>query len=92
MIIGGPVIGGSYWSLRKAFQTQVNSIHVKHPIAKYRRSGDGDIVFFEQDAKGVRQPHDDPLIIMLTIERYNARRVLVDNGSLADVIYMTAYQ
>ena len=35
VIIGGLVIGGSYWSLRKTFQRQVNSVHVKHPVAKY---------------------------------------------------------
>ena len=29
---------------------------------------------------------------MLTIEGYNTRRVLVDNRSLTDVIYMTAFQ
>lgn len=32
------------------------------------------------------------LIIMLTIEGYNTRRVLVDNGSSADVMYMKAFQ
>ena len=50
------------------------------------------MLFRSRDARGVRQPHDDPLIIMLTIERYNARRVLVDNGSSADVIYIITYQ
>ena len=29
---------------------------------------------------------------MLTIEGYNTRRVLVDNRSLTDVIYMMAFQ
>jgi len=91
MITGGLVIGGSYKSLRKAYQRQVNSIHVKHPVAKYRRSGDDNIIFSERDAKGIRLPHDDPLVIMLAIEGYNTRRVLVDNGSSADM-YMMVYQ
>ena len=46
-IIGGLVIGGSYKSLRKAIQRQVNSVHVKHLIAKHHRTGDDDIVFSE---------------------------------------------
>ena len=78
--------------MRKAVQRQVNSVHIKHPIAKHQRIGNDDIVFSERDARGVRQPHDDSLIIMLTIKRHNTRRVLVDNGSLADMMYMTGFQ
>ena len=51
-----------------------------------------DIVLSEQDAKGIKQPHDDPLVIMLTIEGFNTQRVLVDNGSSVNVMYMTAFQ
>ena len=46
-ITGGLVIEGSYKSLRKAIQRQVNSVHVKHLIAKHHRTGDDDIVFSE---------------------------------------------
>ena len=35
---------------------------------------------------------NDPLVIMLTIEGYNTRRVLMDNGSSANVMYMTTFQ
>ena len=48
--------------------------------------------FSEEDARGVKQPHDDPLVIMVMIEGFNTRRVLVDNGSLADIIYLSAFQ
>jgi len=78
--------------LRKAIQRQVNSVDIKNLIAKHHRTRDEDIVFSERDARGVRQPHDDSLIIMLTIKRHNTRRVLVDNGSLADMMYMTGFQ
>jgi len=60
-------------------------------MEKHRRIGNDDIVFSEQDVKGIKQPHDDPLVIMLTIEGFNTRRVLVDNGSLADVMYVMAF-
>ena len=46
MITGGPVAGGSYKSLRKVVQRQVNSVHIKHLIDKHHRTGDEDIVFF----------------------------------------------
>ena len=48
--------------------------------------------FFEEDARGVKQPHDDPLAIMVMIEGFNIKRVLVDNGSSANIIYLPALQ
>ena len=47
MIIGGPVSGGSYKFLKKTYQRQINSIHIKHPSTKYRRSKSDDITFSE---------------------------------------------
>ena len=41
---------------------------------------------------GVKQPHDDPLVIMLVIEGFNTKRILVDNGSSAEIIYLFAFQ
>ena len=70
MFIGGPVVGGSYKSLRKAVQRQVNSVHVNHPMTKHRCTGNDDIVFSKRDVKGIKQPHDDPLVILLTIVQY----------------------
>ena len=70
-ITGGPIFGGSYKSLRKEIQKQVHSVHVNHPKAKHRRIGNDDIIFSEQDVKGIKQPHNDPLVIMLTIEGFN---------------------
>ena len=48
--------------------------------------------FNEGDARGVKQPHNDPLVIMLTIEGFNTKKILVDNGSSADIIYLPAFQ
>ena len=41
---------------------------------------------------GVKQPHNDPLVIMLNIEGFNTKRILVDNGSSMDIIYLLAFQ
>ena len=73
-------------------QRQVNSVHVNHPMAKHCHTKNDDIVFSEQDVKGIRQPHDDPLVIMLTNKGFNTQRVLVDNESSENVMYMTAFQ
>ena len=65
---------------------------MKHPSSKYRRLENDDITFSERDASGIKQPHDDPLVITLGIEGFAMRRMLVDNGSSADIMYMTSYQ
>ena len=69
MINGGPIEGGSFKSLKKLQQRQVNSIHAAPP-PKHRRREAMDMVFSEEDSKGVKQPHDGPLVIMLMIEGF----------------------
>ncbi|XP_065620943.1 uncharacterized protein LOC136063875 [Quercus suber] len=51
-ITGGPITGGSFKSLKKTHQRQVNSIHMVPP-PKYRRT-DQDMTFNENDARGVK--------------------------------------
>ena len=89
-ITGGPFIGGSFKSLKKACQRQVNSVHMIPPFKKKRT--DQDRSFNEANARGVKQPHNDPLVIMQTIEGFNTKRILVDNGSSADIIYLPTFQ
>ena len=48
--------------------------------------------FNEADARRVKQPHNDPLVIMLNIEGFNTKRILVDNRSSANIIYFPAFQ
>ena len=40
----------------------------------------------------MKQPHDGPLVNMLMIEGFNTRRVLVDNGSSANIICLSTFQ
>ena len=89
-IAGGPFTGRSFRLLKKACQRQVNSVHMIPPF-KQRRMNQ-DMSFNEADAKGVKQPHNDPLVIMLNIEGFNTKMILVDNGSSADIIYLPAFQ
>ena len=48
--------------------------------------------FNKANARGVKQPHNDLLVIMLNIEGFNAKRILIDNGSSVDIIYLSAFQ
>ena len=88
-ITGGPSTGGSFKSLKKAYQRQVNNIHMMPPFKQ--RWTDQDMCSSEKDARRVKQPHDNPLVIMLMIEGFNTKRILVNNGSSADIIYLFAF-
>ena len=49
------------------------------------------IGFSEDDARPVYHPHDDALVVSLRVEDYNVHRMLVDNGSSADILYYPAF-
>ena len=78
------ITGGSFKSFKKSYQRQVNIIHRVPPLKQ--RQTDKDMFFSKEDARGVKQPYDDPLVIMLIIEGFNTRRILVDIGSSVDII------
>ena len=90
MIIDGPSTCGSFKSLKKSYKRQVNSVHRIPPLKQ--RWIDRDMFFSKEDIRGIKQPYDDPLVIMLMIEGFNTKRILVDNGSSADIIYLSAFQ
>ena len=43
--------------------------------------------FSDEDKVGTVQPHDDALVITLRIGGYDVRRVMVDQGSAAEIMY-----
>ena len=53
--------------------------------------GDQVITFCEDDVREIHQPQDDALVVTMTIAGFITRRVLIDNGSSTDIIYLLAY-
>ena len=47
--------------------------------------------FSDEDKAGTTQPHDDTLVVMLRVEGYDMRRVLVDQGSAVEIMYPDLY-
>ena len=43
--------------------------------------------FSDADKQGIIQPHDDALVVTLRIGGYDVKRVLVDQGSTAEIMY-----
>ena len=50
------------------------------------------IEFLEEDARRLHHPHDDTFIVCIWVGDYNTHWVLVDNGSLADILYYPVFQ
>uniref|UniRef100_A0A2N9G3C1 RNA-directed DNA polymerase n=1 Tax=Fagus sylvatica TaxID=28930 RepID=A0A2N9G3C1_FAGSY len=92
VITGGVAAGGTSHSSRKAYARQMRNVLVTQKLDKKPRLEDLPIIFAEEDARKVFHPHDDALVVTLEIAGYSTRRVLIDNGSSADIIYLTAFQ
>ena len=65
------MIGETLKSLKKAHEREINNVHSPLPPMKMPRNDEPDIVFSERDSRNIRQPHDDPLVIMLRVEEFN---------------------
>ena len=48
--------------------------------------------FSDEDKIGTIQPHDDALVITLQIGGYDVKRVIVDQGSAAEIMYPNLYK
>ena len=48
--------------------------------------------FSDEDKVGTIQPHDDALVITLRIRGYDVKRVMVDQGSAAEIMYPDLYK
>ena len=48
--------------------------------------------FSDKDKLGTIQPHDDALVVTLSIGGYDVKKVLVDQGSSAEIIYSDLYK
>nr|XP_023928934.1 uncharacterized protein LOC112040276 [Quercus suber] len=48
--------------------------------------------FSDEDKVGTIQPYDEALVVTLRIGGYDVRRVMVDKGSVAEVMYPDLYK
>ena len=92
MIVGGSMMVGSLRKARRTYLQMVQNVQLTSRPLKLTQMDDPIISFIEKDAQRVHHPHDDALVINLTIANYNTRRVLVDNRSSVDILYYLAFQ
>ena len=60
--------------------------------AKQIRGEVEDIIFSEKDARHVRHPYYDALVIKAMIANNNVHRIQIDNGSSMDILYFQAFE
>ena len=92
VISGGFAGGGESSSARKAHLRSIRSEEIAEvqAVSKLPRL-DTSIMFFDSDLEGCQHPHDDPLVIRAVVANKTVHRVLVDNGSSADIIFASAF-
>ncbi|XP_065626768.1 uncharacterized protein LOC136066408 [Quercus suber] len=90
IILGGSSAGQSSKS-KKAYLKAVQSVQLSGRSPCAGTTDEQAITFTDKDAERVHHPHDDAIVITLLIVDYKTRRVLIDNGSSADILYDPAF-
>ena len=92
MISGGFAGGGESSSARKAHLLSIRSAEIEEiqAVSKQPRL-DTSITFSDTDLEGCQHPHDDPLVVRAVVANKIVHRVLVDNGSSADIIFASVF-
>ncbi|GAV72585.1 LOW QUALITY PROTEIN: hypothetical protein CFOL_v3_16073, partial [Cephalotus follicularis] len=87
-IFGGVASSGDHKNVRKAYGRQSLAVQQIQHSKRIRTGGDEEaICFSEVDYEGVRLPHDDPVVVTLLVELFTMKRILIDSGSSADILY-----
>ena len=92
MISGGFAGGEGSNSTKKVHLSSIRSREVMEVqvVSKLPRL-DTAITFSDSDLEGCQHPHDDPLVIREIVANKTIHRVLVDNGSSADIIFASTF-
>ena len=72
--------------------TQLPAKESQSEPKKARRNSHPVLSFLEEDKVETTQTHDDTLLITLKIGGYNVKRVIVDGGSAAEIMYPNLYK
>ncbi|KAF5441803.1 hypothetical protein F2P56_036984 [Juglans regia] len=94
-IAGGYGGGGTFYSARKAHARRARYEEVfsayKPSLNNRDQTREYLITFSEKDGEGLSRPYDDALVVTAQISNYRTRRVLIDKGSSADVLFWEAF-
>ncbi|XP_012830437.1 PREDICTED: uncharacterized protein LOC105951528 [Erythranthe guttata] len=93
-ISGGPAGGDSQNARRTlARSARMNQERASPSERIYQiRRPDHSIVFNSSDLEGPDEDHVDALVITTTVANFLVKKILVDGGSLADIMYLHAFK
>ncbi|KAK3008876.1 hypothetical protein RJ639_014832 [Escallonia herrerae] len=90
-ISGGIAVGDSSGPGRKAYTREV--CITSQSLSKKQKTTLVPTISFPEDETGdIKTPHDHPLVVTLRVGNFDVKRILVDNGSLAEVLLYEAFQ
>jgi hypothetical protein len=75
---------------RRDYYRQVNHLTVEGPITQTKWSH-MHIIFSSQDVNLASFPHIDAMVIMVDIDRLDITKILVDNGSQVEILFLAAF-
>lgn len=85
-------MAGSSKKARKTYLHMVQSVQISKRPPKATKVDNPAISFIKENARQLHYPHDDALVISLSITNFNTQRVLMDNGSSVDILYYPMFQ
>ena len=92
MIVGGTTTTRSSKKAGKTYLKMVQNVQLTGSVLKIARKEGPIIGFLEEDARHLRHPHDNVLVVSIQVGDYNMHRVLVNNGSSTDILNNSAFQ
>jgi hypothetical protein len=76
---------------RREYYHQVNHVAAEGPIVQTNWSH-VQITFTEADIKLASFPHTDAMVIIVHIDKWNVTKVLVDNISQAEILFLATFE
>ena len=59
---------------------------------KLRKESTEEIVFTDHDLEGVQLPHSDALVVTMRVVNFDVKRILIDPGSSAEIMYDSLFK
>ncbi|XP_043716263.1 uncharacterized protein LOC122664490 [Telopea speciosissima] len=86
-IFGGPGVGGESSNSRKIHAWTIHLIET----ANKKRKTEHQTTFSDKDLANSQLPHDDALMVKMIVANCLVARILVDNGSLVNILYVDLF-
>ena len=74
-IIVGGMSTRSLFKTKKTYLREVQNVQISKRLPRMIKDDEPAVIFTDEDARRLHHPHDDAIVITLTIANYTTRRV-----------------